>query len=189
MPGTARLGTSWDKAMKSMAKNQGYSINQATAAILGRGGAAVPHVRDFWDTVGESIWAAAEVERQAAEAQAQALANAAAAVGKLGGYKEAYQAFQDGKLQKGHNDLRDAMRHAETSRNVSNAMGEVPAHILGTVRELWETYVERAPRDEMDMDLHNNAEGRVASRERRPVDPRNLQPAPVPRPHGMRPRY
>lgn len=94
----------------------------------------------------------------------------------------------------GHNDASDAMRHAEASRRIAENAGQFAAEAAGFGHEManWRRTLlthgspggpyERSEipppgqnLDEMNMDLRNNAEGRRAARERRPVDPRNLQ--------------
>jgi hypothetical protein len=100
-----------------------------------------------------------------------------------GGSRNPYTILSEGKELPGHNDMGDAVRHAETSRRLSAAIGVPAAFTLGTIREILERWQHNQPRGEMTMDLHNNREGRRAYQEDRPVNPRNLQTLPgVPTP-------
>ena len=72
-----------------------------------------------------------------------------------------------------HNNLGDAMRHAEASRRVVEEVNTPSALIMGYGHEL-ENLVESSPIKEVLMDLHNNAVGRAAGAAGTPVDPRRL---------------
>jgi hypothetical protein len=97
----------------------------------------------------------------------------------------AREVFESGKrMIPGWNDAGDAMRHAEASRRLSEAAGPIFTSVVGVGHELVDsipTYLggHGQPRPERDMDLHNNAEGIQAAKEGRPVDPANLQLAPI----------
>ena len=104
-------------------------------------------------------------------------ANAAATAQK------AEQIHQEGLAKHhGHNDAGDAMRHAETSRRISEALSPEAAFVLGALNELKGLFLWGEPQDERIMDFHNNREGRTAFREGRPVNPTNLQVQPGPSP-------
>lgn len=96
-----------------------------------------------------------------------------------------------------HNDDLDAMRHARWSQRTAAAAGPVFANLAGIAHEaenLAESVVAHGRAvgpyepgrrstpgetiDEIRMDLHNNAEGRRAAREGRPIDPARLQASP-----------
>ncbi|HET6974814.1 MAG TPA: RHS repeat-associated core domain-containing protein [Pyrinomonadaceae bacterium] len=77
----------------------------------------------------------------------------------------------------GHNDAGDAMRHAEWSRRMRCEIGPFTAWSSGVGHEI-DNLFEGAPLEEIIMDLHNNAEGRRAGGQSRPVDPNNLQNSP-----------
>lgn len=97
----------------------------------------------------------------------------------------------------GWNDDGDALRHAELSRRLASEVDPVTAYLAGgsheidnTIPESWQTFAppflkEHAKdnwhgqgKAERLMDLRNNAEGRRAAAERRPVDPTRLQTRP-----------
>lgn len=69
-----------------------------------------------------------------------------------------------------HNDLGDAMRHAEASSEITKQEGPFMAFTLGTGLEVEERLFAREPSAEFYMDLSNNAEGRNAALENRPID-------------------
>lgn len=103
-----------------------------------------------------------------------------------------------------HNDVRDAMRHARWSQRTAQAAGPIFAEVAGIAHEaknLYDSVRAHGPSgpyepqnrggglpplpptpgqtiDESRMDLRNNAEGRRAAREGRPIDTRRLQAAP-----------
>ena len=76
-----------------------------------------------------------------------------------------------------HNNIGDAMRHAEWSRRMVAEITNETALLAGLGHEL-EGLLNGQPLSEALMDLQNNAEGRAAGREGRPVNPENLIPAP-----------
>ncbi len=76
-----------------------------------------------------------------------------------------------------HNNEGDAMRHVETSRRIAEIAGESVSKTLGDLNEVKGRLVGQ-PEAEKAMDLHNNAEGRAAAREKRPVNKENLQTHP-----------
>ncbi|MGA0604950.1 DUF6973 domain-containing protein [Phenylobacterium sp. VNQ135] len=73
-----------------------------------------------------------------------------------------------------HNDELDAMRHARWSQRMTSEIDPITAFLVGGAHEL-EGRLRNQPRDEELMDLRNNAEGRRAALEGRPIDPRRLQ--------------
>ncbi|WP_395671648.1 hypothetical protein [Phenylobacterium sp.] len=97
----------------------------------------------------------------------------------------------------GHNDAGDAMRHAELSRRLAAEIDPLTAYLAGVSHEIdnsvpvWaqryappflreharENWHGQAPSEGL-MDLRNNAEGRWAARDGRPVDARRLQASP-----------
>lgn len=103
-----------------------------------------------------------------------------------------------------HNDIGDAERHARWSERTAKATGPLYAEAAGILHEAKNFYdsvrehglsgpydrQDRGPTqprglptpgetlDEIQMDLHNNAEGRRAAREGRAIDPSRLQTAP-----------
>ena len=77
------------------------------------------------------------------------------------------------KRPSGHNDLEDAMRHAEASRRVVEEVNTPSALIMGYGHEA-ENLAEGSPIKGVLMDLHNNAVGRAAGAAGRPVDPSEL---------------
>ncbi|MEO8113915.1 MAG: hypothetical protein ABI655_06015 [Phenylobacterium sp.] len=97
----------------------------------------------------------------------------------------------------GWNDAGDAARHAELSRRMASEIDPAFSHLAGVAHEVENTipssWVKFAPpflqdhakqnwhsqdRAERLMDDRNNAEGRAAAREHRPVDPARLQTSP-----------
>jgi len=99
----------------------------------------------------------------------------------------------------GHNDIRDAMRHAQWSQRTAQAVGPLYAEVAGIAHEAKNladsiaSHGTHGPYDtvgrnpmptpgetmsESLMDLRNNAEGRRAAREGRPIDMQRLQTAP-----------
>jgi len=100
-----------------------------------------------------------------------------------------------------HNDARDAMRHARWSQRTAQAAGPIFAEAAGIAHEA-ENFVDSVRKhrrligpygqagkpgmppppgetmDEIRMDLHNNAEGRRAAREGRPINAAKLQTRP-----------
>jgi hypothetical protein len=73
----------------------------------------------------------------------------------------------------GHNDADDAIRHAEWNRRMFSEIGPFTALSAGLG---WEVagIVNGQPWRETLMDLHNNAEGRIAAAQARSVNPRDL---------------
>ena len=76
-----------------------------------------------------------------------------------------------------HNNSGDAMRHAEWSRRMAEEIGPVTSWIAGTANEA-KGLLHGQPWGEAMMDLHNNAEGRAAAKEKRPVDKSRLKNTP-----------
>ena len=76
-----------------------------------------------------------------------------------------------------HNNEGDAMRHAEWSRRMAEEIGPVTSWAVGVGHEV-EGLFKGQPWGEAMMDIHNNAEGRSAASERRPVDRSKLQKQP-----------
>jgi RHS repeat-associated protein len=79
---------------------------------------------------------------------------------------------------RGHNDADDAMRHAEWSRRMRCEIGPFTAWSSGVGHEIGDLF-HGMPWSESMMDLHNNAEGRQAGSEGRPVDPGRLVTSPT----------
>ncbi|VAX13117.1 hypothetical protein MNBD_GAMMA24-610, partial [hydrothermal vent metagenome] len=76
-----------------------------------------------------------------------------------------------------HNDFGDAMRHAEWNRRTVEETNVFTAWVAGVGHEL-DNLVNGGPWRESMMDIHNNAEGRSAGLDRRPVNPSNLRTIP-----------
>ena len=74
-----------------------------------------------------------------------------------------------------HNTLGDAQRHAEWQKQTAEELGEPFAIAVGTLHEI-EGALKGQPMSEFYMDLNNNAEGRAAARENRPIDDSRLTP-------------
>jgi RHS repeat-associated protein len=72
------------------------------------------------------------------------------------------------------NNIEDAKRHAEWMRRTTEETNALTAWLAGVGHEL-QNLTEGAPLEEILMDLHNNAQGRDAGRDGRPVDPNSLQ--------------
>lgn len=81
------------------------------------------------------------------------------------------------KRPSGHNNAEDAMRHAEWSRRMVEEINDFTAWVAGTGHEL-DGVFRGQPWGEAFMDLHNNAVGREAGRNRSPVNPNDLQNSP-----------
>jgi RHS repeat-associated protein len=79
-----------------------------------------------------------------------------------------------------HNDLGDAMRHAEWIRRTVVETNTFTAWLAGTGHEV-EGLISGQPRGETIMDLHNNSVGRAAGRRGTAVDPRDLWTLPCKR--------
>jgi hypothetical protein len=97
----------------------------------------------------------------------------------------------------GWNNAGDAARHAELSRRMASEIDPLTSYVAGVAHEIDNTipgsWARFAPgfmkahaeenwhgqdKAERDMDLRNNAEGRRAAAEHRPVDPARLQDSP-----------
>jgi RHS repeat-associated protein len=76
-----------------------------------------------------------------------------------------------------HNDMGDAMRHAEWMRRTTKETNSCTARIAGTGHEI-HNLLQGQPLNEILMDLRNNAAGREAGRNNTPVNPGNLQTMP-----------
>jgi hypothetical protein len=84
------------------------------------------------------------------------------------------EAARDAGDDNPHNDAFDAMRHARWSQRMAEEIGPRFAWLAGTEHEL-EGGLGGQPMAEAMMDLRNNAEGRRAAAEGRPIAARNLQ--------------
>lgn len=111
---------------------------------------------------------------------------------------------RDAGAPNAHNNRFDAMRHARASQRLAEAAGPRFAEVAGNVHEGVNAFEQLVPAildqgiggpyevgagrtpgqylDEIRMDLHNNAEGRAAAREGRPIDRRRLKVEPSPPP-------
>ncbi|WP_291330359.1 RHS repeat-associated core domain-containing protein [Desulfovibrio sp. UCD-KL4C] len=76
-----------------------------------------------------------------------------------------------------HNNEGDAMRHAEWSRRMTEELGSTRAWAFGVAHEI-DGLINNQPWSEAMMDIKNNAEGRAAANEERPVDHSKLQKSP-----------
>ena len=79
----------------------------------------------------------------------------------------------------GHNDIRDARRHAEYSKDATEKYGEGTASVAGIGHEVENIceniYKFKVPNlREAHMDLNNNLEGRAAAVEGRDIKEENL---------------
>jgi hypothetical protein len=72
-----------------------------------------------------------------------------------------------------HNDVGDAMRHAEWSNRMSTEVGVSTALVVGVGHEL-DGMIHGQPAAEFYMDMNNNREGRHAAEEQRPINTANL---------------
>ena len=77
-----------------------------------------------------------------------------------------------------HNDLEDAMRHAEWMRRSTQETNDLTSRIAGAVHEI-DGILKGQPWSEMIMDLHNNSVGRGAERNNSSVDPNQLWTLPL----------
>mgnify|MGYP001619045893 CR=1 FL=1 len=75
-----------------------------------------------------------------------------------------------------HNDMGDAMRHAEWMRRTTKETNSCTARIAGIPHDI-ENLLDGYPLNETLMGLHNNA-GRDAGRNGTPVNPGKLQMMP-----------
>jgi len=82
------------------------------------------------------------------------------------------------KRRRQHNDIGDAMRHAEWNRRMVEETNTFTAWIAGVGHEVDNLIKDDSPWRESMMDLHNNAEGRAAGQQGRQVDINNLQTTP-----------
>ena len=82
------------------------------------------------------------------------------------------------KRPNSHNDIGDAMRHAEWMRRTTEETNAFTAWLAGTGHEI-EGTLNGQPLDEMLMDLHNNSVGRQAGRKNSLVNPGNLWTLPL----------
>jgi hypothetical protein len=73
-----------------------------------------------------------------------------------------------------HNTMEDAMRHAEWMRRTTEETNQLTALLAGLGHELQNLSQGGALKESL-MDLHNNAQGIRAGRERKPVDRDSLQ--------------
>ena len=76
-----------------------------------------------------------------------------------------------GKQIPGHNDINDAMRHAEWNRRMAEETNTFTAYMVASLFEL-DNLIHREPLNQFIMDLHNNMKGREAKGGK--VDPRSL---------------
>ncbi|TDT92002.1 RHS repeat domain-containing protein [Pseudodesulfovibrio indicus] len=96
-------------------------------------------------------------------------------------YKRANEIADEEVAKRGvgnHNNEGDAMRHAEWSKRMAEELGGGTSWLFGVGHEIDGLINSDQPWGEAMMDLHNNAEGRAAAREKRPVDRSKLQKAP-----------
>jgi hypothetical protein len=77
----------------------------------------------------------------------------------------------------GHNDLGDAMRHAEWSKRMSEEINPATSYLAGLGHEI-DNLRKGGSWNETRMDLHNNREGRRAAKEGREINPDNLVTSP-----------
>ena len=77
------------------------------------------------------------------------------------------------KRSRSHNDMGDAMRHAEWMRRTRQETNACTAWLAGTGHEV-DGLLGNQPWAEALMDLHNNAVGRNAGSNNSPVDPSKL---------------
>jgi hypothetical protein len=89
-----------------------------------------------------------------------------------------YTAEELSKRPSSHNDMGDAMRHAEWMRRTTQETNAFTAWLAGTGHEI-EGMLKGQPINEMLMDLHNNSVGRDAGRNSSLVDPNNLWTLPL----------
>ena len=76
-----------------------------------------------------------------------------------------------------HNDIGDATRHAEWNQRMVQETNSFTAWVAGVGHEI-DNLLHGGPWNETMMDIHNNAEGRVAGQQGSPVNPSNLQTIP-----------
>lgn len=82
------------------------------------------------------------------------------------------------KRPRAHNNLGDAMRHAEWNRRMVEETNSFTAFVAGVGHEIDNFINDGQPWSEVTMDLYNNAAGRAAGRAGKPVDPSKLQANP-----------
>jgi len=82
------------------------------------------------------------------------------------------------KRPNSHNDIDDAMRHAEWMRRTVQDTNNFTAWLAGTGHEI-EGLLKRQPWHEMLMDLHNNSVGRSVGRNNSSVDSKTLWTLPL----------
>jgi hypothetical protein len=78
----------------------------------------------------------------------------------------------------GRNDHDDALRHAEWSGGMTQKVGPIWSAAAGMAHEI-AGLAGGHPLSESMMDLKNNSEGIQAARQRRPINPANLQDHPM----------
>ncbi|MFT4579436.1 MAG: RHS repeat-associated protein [Nitrospinales bacterium] len=78
------------------------------------------------------------------------------------------------KRPRAHNDMGDAMRHAEWNRRMVEEINGFTAWVAGTGHEI-EGVINGQPLEETLMDLHNNRVGRKAGASGNAVNPRDLK--------------
>ncbi len=76
-----------------------------------------------------------------------------------------------------HNNEGDAIRHAEWSRRMTEEIGPSTSWAVGLGHEVG-GLVKGQPWSEAMMDIKNNAEGRAAARDHKPIDLNKLQKQP-----------
>lgn len=100
------------------------------------------------------------------------------AVKDASGYSRAVEIAKEELAKRGrgnHNNEGDAMRHAEWNRRMTEELGASRAWAFGTAHEIDGLIYHNQPWNEAMMDMHNNAVGRAAGSENRPVDKSKLR--------------
>jgi len=83
--------------------------------------------------------------------------------------------YQDARsTQPGHNDMRDAARHANTSREVAEKTSLATSLTLGLGNEIKTLVMDRQNPAESKMDMHNNIAGLKSALTGAPVNPSSL---------------
>lgn len=160
------------------AAQQILALGKHTTASAQRAAANAPSLRDVLTTVQQNEMLNAQVQREAGRQMfGDPIHPTSRNPFEISREVQVDPRFKGVSATIGHNDMIDALRHAEASRRVSSAIGTPAATVLGLGVEAL-GLLRREPFPETMMDLHNNREGRRAFVERRAVDPRNLQAQP-----------
>jgi len=89
---------------------------------------------------------------------------------------KAYRIYRDARdKQPGHNDIRDAMRHADTSKRVAEDTSLFTSALLGLANEVKNLAYDRQPSGEVGMDLYNNLQGLLSAATGNPINPDQLK--------------